>query len=184
VDSRAGLDIVEKIKIYCTCRKSNPGRPDRSSTLYWLSYPRHLPGGNEEIQKLASCFNSYKGSHTARHRYCGNFIYKSLFVFVRDKESLISHTHVCVSYYRYSDWLRADRLRDQSSSPGRGKNFLYSTASGPALGPTQPSIQWVPGVKRPGREADHSPPTNAEVKKTWIYTSTPPCAFMAWCLIS
>jgi hypothetical protein len=30
-----------------------------------------------------------------------------------------------------------------------------------------------PGVKRPGREADHSPPTSAEVKKMWIYTSTP-----------
>jgi hypothetical protein len=27
-----------------------------------------------------------------------------------------------------------------------------------------------PGVTRPGREADHSPPTSAEVKKTWIYT--------------
>jgi hypothetical protein len=27
------------------------------------------------------------------------------------------------------------------------------------------------------READHSPPTSAEVKKTWIYTSTPPYAF-------
>jgi hypothetical protein len=45
-------------------------------------------------------------------------------------------------------------------------------------------IQWVPGtvspeVKRPGREADHSPPTSAEVKKMWIYTSTPPYAFMA-----
>jgi hypothetical protein len=26
-----------------------------------------------------------------------------------------------------------------------------------------------PGVKRRGREADHSPPTNAEVKKMWIY---------------
>jgi hypothetical protein len=25
-----------------------------------------------------------------------------------------------------------------------------------------------PGVKRPGREADHSPPTSAEVKKIWI----------------
>jgi hypothetical protein len=24
-----------------------------------------------------------------------------------------------------------------------------------------------------------SPPTSAEVKKTWIYTSTPPCAFVA-----
>jgi hypothetical protein len=35
-----------------------------------------------------------------------------------------------------------------------------------------------PGVKRPGREADHSP-TTAEVKKMWIYTSTPPYAFMA-----
>jgi hypothetical protein len=37
--------------------------------------------------------------------------------------------------------------------------------------PTQPPIQWVPealslGVKRPGREADHSPPSSAEVKKS------------------
>jgi hypothetical protein len=30
-----------------------------------------------------------------------------------------------------------------------------------------------PGVKRPGREVDHSPPTSAEVKKMWIFTSTP-----------
>jgi hypothetical protein len=28
-------------------------------------------------------------------------------------------------------------------------------------------------VKWPGCEADHSPPTSAEVKITWIYTSTP-----------
>jgi hypothetical protein len=30
------------------------------------------------------------------------------------------------------------------------------------------------GVKRPGREADLSPPTSAEVKNAWSYTSTPP----------
>jgi hypothetical protein len=36
-----------------------------------------------------------------------------------------------------------------------------------------------PGVKRPEREIDHSPPASAEVKKMWIYTSTPPYAFMA-----
>jgi hypothetical protein len=36
-----------------------------------------------------------------------------------------------------------------------------------------------PGVKRPGREADYSPPASSEVKKMWIYTSTPPYAFMA-----
>jgi hypothetical protein len=34
------------------------------------------------------------------------------------------------------------------------------------------------GVKRPELETDHSPPTSAEVKKTWIYISTPPYAFM------
>jgi hypothetical protein len=35
-----------------------------------------------------------------------------------------------------------------------------------------------PGVKRQGREADHSPPTSAEVKKMWIYISTPPYVFI------
>jgi hypothetical protein len=39
-------------------------------------------------------------------------------------------------------------------------------------------------VKRPGREADHSPPTNVEVKKMWIYTSTPPYAFMTGTTLS
>jgi hypothetical protein len=40
---------------------------------------------------------------------------------------------------------------------------------------------WVlsPGVKWPGRESDHSFPTTAEVKNTWIYTSIPPYVFTA-----
>jgi hypothetical protein len=57
--------------------------------------------------------------------------------------------------------------------------FLFSTTFRPALGRAQSHIQWVSGalsqrVKRPGREADHSPPTSAEVKKVWRYTSTSP----------
>jgi hypothetical protein len=28
-----------------------------------------------------------------------------------------------------------------------------------------------------------SPPSSAEVKKAWSYTSTPRYAFMAWCLV-
>jgi hypothetical protein len=48
----------------------------------------------------------------------------------------------------------------------KGKEIvLLTTASRQALGTTQPPIQWVPGVKRQGREADgHSPSFSAEVK--------------------
>jgi hypothetical protein len=54
-----------------------------------------------------------------------------------------------------------------------------------ALGSIKPPIQWVQGalsrergVKRQGRGVDYSPPTSAEVKLTWIYTSTSPYVFM------
>jgi hypothetical protein len=70
--------------------------------------------------------------------------------------------------------------------PVRSRIFSKSRL---ALGSTQPPIQWVPGslspgVKRPGREADHSPPASAEVKKMWICISTPPYAFMMYCITS
>jgi hypothetical protein len=47
-----------------------------------------------------------------------------------------------------------------------------TTASRLDLGPTQPPKQWVTGalslgVKQPRREADHSPPSSAEVKE-WV----------------
>jgi hypothetical protein len=40
-----------------------------------------------------------------------------------------------------------------------------------------------PGIKRPGREADYSPPSSTGVKNAWTYTSTPPYVFMAWHLV-
>jgi hypothetical protein len=57
--------------------------------------------------------------------------------------------------------------------------FLFTTAFRPTQGPTQPPIQCVPGalslgVERPVREADHSPPSSAQVKNAWNYTSTHP----------
>jgi hypothetical protein len=68
------------------------------------------------------------------------------------------------------------------------RKSLFTTVSRQALRPTQPPVQWVPGalslgVKRPGREADHSPPSSAEVKNAWSYTSTPARVFTVWCLI-
>ena len=48
-----------------------------------------------------------------------------------------------------------------------GRDFPH--LSRPTLGPTQPSMQWVPGsfpgVKRPGRGVDHLSPSSAEVKE-------------------
>jgi hypothetical protein len=103
------------------------------------------------------------------------------------KSNFVRHKSYMVIRHSVVGIATAYRLDDRggrSSNPGGGKNFLFSTSSRPALGPTQPPIQWVPGalspgVKRPGREADHPPPTSAEVKKILIYTSTPHYAFMA-----
>jgi hypothetical protein len=65
------------------------------------------------------------------------------------------------SFSWYSDWLRAGDIMPRS-----------------ALGPTHPPVQWVRGdlsleVKRPGREADHSPPSSAEVECVELYFHSP-----------
>jgi hypothetical protein len=72
---------------------------------------------------------------------------------------------------RHSAGLRAGRSGFSGSISGEGWEF-FSSASRTALEPTEPPVQWVPGalflgVRRPGREADHSPPSSAEVKE-WV----------------
>jgi hypothetical protein len=70
--------------------------------------------------------------------------------------------------------------RGSGTIPGGGWEYLSLPPRPDWLrGPTQAPIQWVPGavslaVKRPGREADHSPPSSADVKNAWSYNSTPP----------
>jgi hypothetical protein len=59
--------------------------------------------------------------------------------------------------------------RGFESQQGLGSS-LFTIVTRPAPEPTQPPIQWVPGAlylgeKRPRREADHSPPSSAEVKE-------------------
>jgi hypothetical protein len=45
------------------------------------------------------------------------------------------------------------------------------------LGVLSPAVKWL------GREADHSPPSIADVTNAWNYNSTPPYVFMVWCLV-
>jgi hypothetical protein len=91
-----------------------------------------------------------------------------------------------IYYSRYSDGR-------SSGLPGleyrQGKYFCLLHNIQPVLMPIQPPIQWVlcassPGVKRPGREADHSPPSSAEVKKGGGISPLPPHVFMVYCLIN
>jgi hypothetical protein len=60
---------------------------------------------------------------------------------------------------------------------GAGDFFLSETFI-PALGPTQPRIQWVlgffPGGKVAGDEVDHSPPSSVKVKNEWHFMSALP----------
>jgi hypothetical protein len=98
--------------------------------------------------------------------YCQNDVWSV--IVVRKESELLS---------RYSDGLRAGRPGFDSR---QCKIFTYilSTTLRPNLRPIQPPIQWIPGalspgVKRQGREADHSPPSSAEA-------STPRYVFMAW----
>jgi hypothetical protein len=61
----------------------------------------------------------------------------------------------------------------RSSGPGRVKNFLLFMSSRPALGSTQPPIQRIPGVKRAGREADHSPLTSGGQQNVDLHIQPP-----------
>jgi hypothetical protein len=72
--------------------------------------------------------------------------------------------------------------------PAAANFFPFATASRLALVPSHPPIQWVPGtfslgIRWPGRDANHSPPVNAEVKNEWSYTSSLPYVFMPWCIV-
>jgi hypothetical protein len=73
---------------------------------------------------------------------------------------ICSHNHSTVSDYG---------LDDRGSIPTKAEIFPPASASRPALGPTQPPTMGTGGPfrggkARPGRDADHSSPSSAEVK--------------------
>jgi hypothetical protein len=67
-------------------------------------------------------------------------------------------------------------LDGRGSILGKGTVFLISIASRPALGPTQLPGPIFLAVNRPEREADHSPPSKAEIKNGG---AIPPFLFMS-----
>jgi hypothetical protein len=86
-----------------------------------------------------------------------------------------------MQWTEYSVWLRAGRLGDRGSIPGRGERiFPVASVSRPALGPTQPPVQWVLGLLSPGLKRSRGvtlttrPHLVPRSSMSRSYTSTPP----------
>jgi len=79
-------------------------------------------------------------------------------------------------------------MDERSSIPGKSRDFYLchhvQTGSGVHLASyPMGSRGSYTGVRRPGRETDHSPISSAEIKNGWSYASTTPYAFTPWCLV-
>jgi hypothetical protein len=107
-----------------------------------------------------------------------------------NKRLRLKHRHLYM-YFKLgwlsqcSVWLRAGRPGDQVSIPGRGKRiFPVTSASRPALGPTQPLVQWVPGFLSSRVKSGRGVRLNTHphlVPRPWMsrsYPSSPPCAYI------
>jgi hypothetical protein len=86
------------------------------------------------------------------------------------RESGVVNSVQCLSY----------GLDDRSSIPARGRDFSFRYLIHTDSGPAQHPIHCIPGalspgLKRPKRKADYSPPCSAKVKNV-------PHNVMAWCL--
>ena len=112
------------------------------------------------LKEALACFSF--SNYSAQIRLCAVFGFVTFVL-----ASLMHFTVVwCVVIGRDSDSVRAGLSGDRL--PVGGRDFPH--LSTPALGPTQPTIQWVPGlfppgVKQPWRGVNHTPSTSADVKE-------------------
>jgi hypothetical protein len=61
--------------------------------------------------------------------------------------------------------------------------FIFTTASRPALGPTQPPILWVPDALSLGIKLTTHLHLVQRSRNAWSYTTLPQYVFIAWCLV-
>jgi hypothetical protein len=135
------------------------------------------------MQCIVQASKSVMTAHTdLRRSSCLRFILQNLI-----QCSLVSHPEQGVYslpsvlnclYFFVTDCISSLSLQAQEI-------FLFPRTSRSLMGPTQRPIQSVstafsPEVKRPGREADHSPPSSVGVKNEWSCTAAALYIFMPW----
>jgi hypothetical protein len=100
---------------------------------------------------------------------------------------------ICITWSRSSSVSQYTKILAErpGSILGRDNEGIFSlrhrvqTGSGshPPSCPMGTGGAFPPEVKRPGREANHSPPSSAKIKNEWSYISIPTYVFMVWCLV-
>jgi hypothetical protein len=154
----------------------------------------HTPTPDESFSKNSIKFNfcslkAFRCCDSADHFLVWNK--HNHFQIIDMIQSVACHLLYCIKYEYFmiswvvtAQWYSAGLRAGWSAGDGNfSLHHRVQTGSG-----AHPASYSVPGalslwVKWPGREVDHSPPSNAEVKKVWSYTSTPQYVFMAWCLV-
>jgi hypothetical protein len=95
----------------------------------------------------------------------------NLLVFVLDRRARVAQSVQKLGY----------GMDNRGSVPARGNDGSFSlqhcvqTGSGahPSSYPMGTGSSF-PGIRRPGRKADHSPPSSAKIKNAWCCTTFPP----------
>jgi hypothetical protein len=85
---------------------------------------------------------------------------------------------ICKDYLRFLCKFQINPITDPKPVYNHCITWQYDPASHQIV-----TYCFLPGGRWPGREANQSPPFNAEIKNACSYTSTVPYIFMKWCLI-
>jgi hypothetical protein len=111
---------------------------------------------------------------TDQHKYTNCGLNFNFFVVPLLTISRLAQSVQCLT----TDWTAGVR------SPQRQRIFPLPSASRPALGPTQPPVQWVPGALCPGVKRGRGvmltthPLLVPRLRNSRSYTSSPKCASM------
>jgi hypothetical protein len=138
------IDVSSRSGHYQPCSDATSS----TSTELLIELPYPCPGSNK-CETILICFLTASSRSTVREL--------SISCFTNPKTNF-SFYHAAL--YSTVGTATGYGLDGPGSIPGRGKTFLFSTASRPTLGPTQPP-------------AGHSPPSSAEVKKGGATPSLP-----------